>query len=219
MAITTKKYIGDRIIGGLQDANPNIDFRSIDPREVFRVVDDIVNAMARDNYFENWKLFGPRVDDGFITTWDGDNAIEVEGEEDEPSYLTFPANYAALPKNGGIDEIWPINYEFRSVIIRDHSDIRRTRRLMSGNLQGELGGCPKGGVFQFDQINVAENYAETFGMRLVVKDSSEISDTAPYPIPSNIVEEVIKRGIIYFTEKRLQPTDVVRDKQDAINRN
>jgi hypothetical protein len=217
MAIKTKKYFSDRIILGLQDAYPNIDF-NIQEREVFLVVDDIVNAMAKDNYFENWKLYGAVVDEGFVTTWDGDNAIEVIDVSDQPSYLTLPATFAALPMNGGL-EVWPMNYEFGAVRLRRHEDVRRTRHLMSGGMQGELGGYPRYPLFVFDQCDVKKNYSEKFGVRGVIKDSSAIGITDPYPVPGNISEEVIKRAIMYFTEKRIKPTDVIRDKQDAITRN
>ncbi len=218
MAIKTKKYFSDRIIMGLQDAYPNIDF-SIDQREVFTVVDDIVNSMAKDNYFENWKIYGDMVDEQFITEWSGESAVSVVDVDDQPSYLVLPASYAALPSNGGIREVWPMNYNFGSVKLRRHEDIRATRNLMSGGMQGELGGYPSGNKFFFDQIGVAKNYSPTFGVRLVIKDSTAIGIFDPYPVPSNLNEEIIRRGIQYFTEKRMKVTDIVRDKQDAINRN
>lgn len=216
MAVPTKRYFSDRIIAGLQAQYPNIDFRSIQEREVFLVVDDIINAMAKDNYLSNWKLYGATVEEGFITTWTG---LQVVDPDEAPSYITFPAVYAALPMNGGIVEVWPENYEYGAVKLRRHEDVRRTRNLMSGNMQGELGGYPKGNVFEFDQVDVGKNFSETFGMRLVVRDSSAIAVTAPFPIHSDLVEEVIRRGILFFSTKRMQPTDTIRDKNDSINRN
>lgn len=218
MAIPTKRYYSDRIQAGLQNAYPNIDFK-IQEREVFRVVDDIVNALARDNYFENWKLYGATLDEGFITTWDGDLAITVVDPEDQPSYITLPAIPIALPMNGGFVEVWPLNYEFGAVKLRRHEDVRRTRNLMSGGMQGELGGYPRGNLFVFDQVDVGKNYSDKVGLRMAIKDSSAISVTDPYPVPANLTDEIVKRGIIYFTEKRLKVTDVIRDGQDAINRN
>ena len=108
MAIPTKRYFYDRTILGLQDAYPNIDWK-IQPREVFLVIDDIVNAMAKENYFENWKLTGANTDEAYITTWADDAALTVTDVTDQPSYLTFPSIYAALPMNNGIVEIWPLN--------------------------------------------------------------------------------------------------------------
>lgn len=217
--IRSKKYYAERVLTDLQDAFRNADFK-INVREVFLVLDDIVNSMATQNYFANWKIVGgPQLDEQFITTWDGDNAIDVIDVDDQPSYINFPSNYAALPMNGGIIEVWPMNYEFGSVRLMNHSDIRRTRRLMSGNLQQELGGYPKGSVFTFNQCDVAKNYSQKFGVRLAIRDSTAISETAPYPIPSDLEETVINRAVMKFKERRMSPTDLIRDKNDALNRN
>lgn len=218
--VKSKTYFSDRIIKALQDAFPNIDFK-ISEREVFLVIDDVVNALAKENYFENWKLYGAGLDEGFITEWSGDNAIAVvdpDGGED-PSYIVMPATPAALPRHGGVVEVWPSNWEYGSVKIMDHSDIRRTRKLMSGNLQGELGGYRSGNRFVFNQTEVRKNYAETCGVRLAVKDSSEMTLTEVYPIPSNLQEIVIQRVVDHFKNRRMEPTDTVRDKNDALNRN
>jgi hypothetical protein len=217
--IYSKKYFAERVLKGLQDAFPNADLRAINEREIFLVLDDVVNSMARDNYFENWKLYGGAVDESFITTWDGDNAIAVVDPANKPSYIVLPATPAALPRHAGIDEIWPENYEYGAVRVMDHKEVRLTRRLMSGNMQGDLGGYQKGDRFEFNQVNVGKNFAPTFGVRLVVRDSTAMSLTETYPIPSNLREEVIKRAVDLFRERRMLPTDVVRDKQDAINRN
>lgn len=212
--ITTKKLISDKVIDRLQNDYPNIDFK-IQPRDVFLVVDDIVNALAKTNYIENFKLYGG-IDEGFITTWDGESAMVVVDPENQPSYFTLPAIPVALPMNGGFREIWPLNYEYGAVKIRMHEDIRRTRRLMSGNMQGELSGCPKYPVFEFDQMEVRKNYSETFGLRMVIKDSSAISENAPYPIAADLVEQVVQRAYLYFQEKRISPTDTIRDKNDKV---
>lgn len=211
--IHTKKTIADRVISRLQNDFPGIDFK-IQIREVFLVVDDIVNAMAKKNHMDNWKLGSVGLDECFITTWDGDNALTVVEEDNTQSYLTLPATPAALFMNGGIVEIWPLNFEFGAVKIRRHEDIRRTRNLMSGNMQGELGGYPRGTLFVFDQIDVRKNFSENFGCRLAIKDSTAISETAPYPVAGDLLEEVIGKAYLYFAEKRLAPTDTVRDKND-----
>lgn len=218
--IRSKKYYAERVIKDLQDAFPNADFR-IGEREVFLVIDDVVNAMAKANYFENWKLYGAGLDEGFVTTWSGDNAIDVVDPDDGegPSYIVLPATPAALPRNGGIVEIWPLNWAHGSVKIMDHGDVRRTRRLMSGDMQGQLGGFREGNNFVFNQIQVRKNFAEKMGVRLAVVDSSDILLTEVYPIPSDLQEEVIKRVVLHFKERRMAPTDTVRDKNDAINRN
>lgn len=89
---------------------------------------------------------------------------------------------------------------------------------MSGNLQGELGGYPQGNKFVFNQTEVRKNYSDKFGVRLVVKDSSALSENDPYPIPADMEEMVIDRVVLKLRERRIQPTDTVRDKVDAVNR-
>lgn len=217
--IRSKKYYAERVLTDLQDAFRNADFK-IQPREVYLVLDDIVNSLAKDDYFNNWKIVGgPQLDEQFITTWDGANALTVVDPENQPSYIVIPAHYVALPMNDGILEVWPMNYAFGAVRKRLHSDIRRTRRLMSGNMQQELGGCPVGANYVFDQIDVGATYGTKFGIRLAIRDSSAISETAPYPIPADLEEQVIARAVMRFKERRMSPTDTVRDKNDALNRN
>jgi hypothetical protein len=213
--IQTKKKVADRVISKLQNAYPNIDFRAIQIREVFFVVDDIVNSLARANYFQNWKLGIAGVDEAFITTWDGANAITVVDPEGAQSYIELPATPVALPMGDGI-EVWPTNFEYGAVRQRKHSDIRRTRNLMSGNMQLQLGGYRAGTRFVFDQINVGKNFAQTMGVRLPIKDSTSISETANYPIAADVLEEVIDRAVLYFFEKRESPTDTVRDGNDKV---
>lgn len=216
--IQTKKKVADRVISKLQNAYPNIDFRAIQIREVFLVVDDIINSKARENYFNNWKLGAAGVDEAFMTTWDGDSAIAVVDVENQESYIELPATPVALPMGDGI-EVWPMNFEHGAVRQRRHSDIRRTRTLMSGNMQHQLGGYRLGTRFVFDQVDVGKNFAKTMGVRLPIKDSTAISETASYPIAGDMMEEIIDTAVKYFFEKRVAPTDTVRDGNDALNRN
>lgn len=215
----TKKYFADRVLLGLQDSPGfNIDWK-IQPREIFFIVDDIVNSLAKQNYIENMKLFGGNTDEQFITTWSGDTAITVVDPEDQPSYIVLPAQYVALPMNGGIAEVWPENYEYGAVKIMRHEDVRRTRKLMSGNLQHELGGYPVGNKFVFNQVSVGKNFSDKFGVRLVIRDSSAIGETDAYPVPADLEEQVIQRAIEFCLKKRVSPTDTIRDQNDALTRN
>lgn len=212
--IKTKRYYADRVILGLQNDYPNEDFK-IQHREVFLVMDDVVNKLAEENYFENWKLSGQNVDEQFITRWD---EIEVIDQVDEkPSYFTFPSNYAAIGNNRGIDEIWPLKYQLEgqdhSVVIMTHSEYRRYKNLPAGKLEGRLGGYPKGKIFQFTSCGVKAKYGNV-GLALVIRSSADIADDAPYPVPANKELDVIGLVKQYFVDKRSQPTDQVRDGKD-----
>jgi len=148
--IKTKRFYAQRVIEQLQNDYPNLDLK-IDERDVFPVMDDAVNKLAAQNYFDNWKFTGEGIDEAFITTFP---EVEVTDQEDEqPSYFTFPSNYAELPKNRGIDEIYPLQFQQRgqdfSVVIMSHTDYRRFKNLYAGSLEGRLGGYPEGMKFIF----------------------------------------------------------------------
>lgn len=217
--ILNKKNIADRVIARLQASYPTIDMRWLRLPYVYIVVDDQANAMAKANYFQNWKLGWQGVDECFVTTWDGANGITVVDVDGDQSYIELPATPVSLPGNSGVLEVWPQNFAFGEVHLRQHADIRRTRKLMSGNMQGELGGCVKGTRFMFDQIGVGKKYSLKFNVRLVVKDSTAISETAPYPIAADLVDELVERAYLYLAGKRNEIQDTVRDGNDSPNRN
>lgn len=212
--IKTRKYYSDRVILALQNGYQNIDFK-IQEREVFPVIDDVVNKLAEKDYFDNWRMTGQGVDEHFVTEFE---EIEViDQDNDKPSYFVFPSNWAALPNNRGIDEIWPLKFKMKgndhSVVVMTHSDFRRYKSLYAGKLEGRLGGYPKGINFEFTTCGVKKKYGN-MGLRLVVRSSADISNTAPYPIPANREGEVIGAVVQYFITKREEPTDEVRDSND-----
>lgn len=214
--IKSKRYYAERVILGLQNRLPNIDFK-IDEREVFLALDDVVNGYAEKNYFDNWKLTGEGVDEQFITTFEEVTVVDPDNENEVPSYFDIPANYAALPNNRGIDEIWTLKYQINgnnnSVVVMAKGDVRRYSNLQAGRMGGRLYGYPQGTRFYFSKHGVKAKYGNV-GVRLVVRDSSAIAIDAPYPIPSNYEGIVIDSVIEYFSSKRVQPTDTVRDKND-----
>jgi hypothetical protein len=211
-----KSWYAEQVLIELQDDFRNVDFK-IDEREVYLRIDAIVNEMATANYFSNWKLTGAGIDEGFITTWEP--VTVVDQANGLPSYLTLPSNYAALPKNAGIDEIYPIDFKDEnqsSCIIMSHSDYRRFLSNPAGKFSGRLAGYPEGNIFKFTTCEVKKKYGN-MGVRLVVKDSSQIGATDIYPIPSDMENKLITTVVEWFRARRLQPTDSVRDNKDAVN--
>jgi len=211
----TKKWYAEQVLRQLENAPLNIDFK-IDEREVFPRLDAVVNSMAKQNFFENWKVFGAEVDEQYITTWP--EVVVTDQNNGRPSFLTLPANYAALPNNKGIDEIWPLKYgEYnQSVIIMQHRDIRLFQNSMAGNLQLRLGGYPQGRTFFFTDCGVKGKYGN-MGVRLVGISSADIAADAPYPIPADMEQTVIQNVVEWFMDRRAQPTDIVRDGNDKSN--
>jgi len=174
-----------------------------------------VNKLAAQDYFENWKMTGQGIDSQFLTWWD--EIVVSDFGDDKPSEFTFPSNYAALPNNRGIEEIYPLKFQQRgndhSVVIMSHSEYRGYKDLYAGKLEGRLGGYPRGDKFIFTSCGVKSKYGN-MGLGLVVRSSSDIAIDAPYPIPSNWEGEVIKQVMTFFVMKRAEPTDEVRDAKD-----
>jgi hypothetical protein len=213
--IKTKKNYAEQVLRELENAPMNIDFK-IDEREVFLRLDAVVNDLARQNFFDNWKIYGPEVDEQFITTWP--EVTVVDQTNGRPSYLTIPSNYAALPNNKGIDECWPLKYgEYnQSVIIMSHRDLRLYQNSMAGNLQLRLGAYPQGRQLIFTECGVKGKYGN-MGLRLVGISSGDIAASDPYPIPADKEQLVITTVVEWFRSRRAQPTDIVRDGNDKSN--
>lgn len=215
----TKRFYAERVKDGILNQYQNSDIK-IDERLIFTALDSAVNSLARANYFANWKLVGGRVDSQFITYWDGEDAIAVIDLQDgKPSYFDLPVNYAALPRNGGIEEIWMQKYgkSNHSVVIIDHRDVRLYSSNMASNVQGRISGYVQGTRFYFNNpdsgCKIKAKYGNV-GLSLVVRDSTDIAIDAPYPIPADMEDEVIKKTIEFYVGKRLMPVDKVRDTND-----
>lgn len=215
----TKRFFAESIMRELQNANITNDIK-IDEREVFNRIDSIVNSLARQSFFENWKMTGAGIDSQFLTTWDGDSALTVTDPDKEiPSYFTLPLNYADLPRNRGIDEIWPKRWSSvnHSVVIQSRRDLRLYSSNMAGGLEGRLAGYPDNGKFVFTSPNNGCSIGKKYGdmcISLVVRDSSLIGLDAPYPIPADKEDRVIEMLVEWFRQRRVQPPDRVRDQVD-----
>lgn len=214
--IGSKRWVAQQVLVELQNDKPNIDFK-IDEREVFLRMDAEVNQMARQSFFDNWKFSGANIDEQFLTRWDGESAITVVDQPNgQPSYLELPAAWVDLPRNRGIDEIWPLEYgEYnQSVVITSHRDKRLYQNNKAGNMQGRLSGYPTGRRFVFNECNVAKKYGNKFGVSLVIRDSSQIGYDEIYPIPADKLKALIMILVVWFRSRREQPTDRVRDSND-----
>lgn len=210
----TKRQYSERILIRLQNDHRNIDFK-INERQVFLMMDEVVNSLAADNYFANWKLSGAGIDEGFITTFE---PVSITDPSDgNYSYLDIPCNYAALPKNRGIDGVYPLKYTTtnqQSVIIMSHMEYRQFMNNPARGMEGRLWGFLKGMRLTFGTCEVGKKYGRDWGVRLVVRDSSQIGNDQWYPIPSDFEEDLIERVVEKLLGKRATPTDSVRDNKD-----
>lgn len=215
MSLKTKRFYAQRVISLIMNNEPNMDFK-IDERDIFVQLDAVVNQYAEQNYFDNWKVSGEGIDEHFITEF---SPITVIDQEDGlPSYFDFPINYAALPNNRGIDEIFPLKFreegaQSSPVVVMSNLESRRYGNLQAGSMQGRLSGYPKGRRFMFRQCGVKAEYGD-MAVRLVIRDSTEIGVDEFYPIPSNFENRIVSEVAAWFLKKRANPTDTVRDKND-----
>jgi hypothetical protein len=217
--MTTKRLLAQAILNELSNDRLNIDFH-IDEREVFLRMDQEVNQMARASFFENWQVSGAYLDNQFITEWSGDNGITVVDVEDQPSYLVLPASYIDLPRNAGIQEIWPLEYGAynQSVVIISHGDLRLYQNNKAGNMQHRLHGYPAGvNKFVFSEENVGERYSSKFGVRLAIRDSSAIAADAPYGIPADKEKALVMVLVDWFRKRIMFGSDKVRDSNTVNN--
>lgn len=210
----TKIWFAQQILNELENDKRTIDFK-IDEREVFLRLDSMVNEMARQNYFDNWKLSGTGIDEQFMTTWLDIGVIDQDNSL--PSYLELPARYVALPRNGGIEEIWPTRYVTKnqpSVVIITHRDLRLYASNPAGNLEGRLAGYPLGfSRFYFTTCEVKKKYGN-MGVRLIIRDSSVIENDQPYPVPADKEQELIAGCVDWFRARQKGGADEVRDNKD-----
>jgi hypothetical protein len=219
--IKSKVFYAERVIRSLQNDYPNIDWK-IDEREVFPFLDDVVNMLAAKGYLDNWKRGnGAAIDEQYITEFADIEIVDPKDEDGEPtgalSYLALPGNYVDLPNNRGIDEVYPqevTQNNQQSVVVISHNDYRRYANNMAANSQGRLTAFVKGRQLVFTECSVGAKYGDKFTIRLVIRDASQIDDDAPYPIAANMEGIVVEMVTKQFYDKRMQPTDIVRDKND-----
>jgi hypothetical protein len=210
----TKKFFAAQVLSSIANDFPNIDVK-VEEREIFILMDAVVNELAAKNYFENWKFGGYGVDEQFITTWE--DVTVVDQENGLPSYFIFPANYVGLPRNGGISEIYPMKWiseDQPPVVVISHEDYRRYRSNPAGNMQGRLYGYPQGNRFYFATTCQVKKDFGNMGVRLVIRDSTQIANDQPYGIPADKENMVIATCVAWYRAKREEPTDAVRDNKD-----
>lgn len=193
-------------------ADPLTSDHKIFPREVFPRLDAIVNAMAKDAQLANWEQNYGGTSEMYLTTWGLNNdAIPVTDPDSEgQSYFDLPVNYIDLPRNGGINQIIPMENAEVTVIITTLREHRLYKNTPAGDLQGKLAAYPIGSRMFFNRANVKADYGDMI-LRLAVRDSSVISDSAPYPIPADKEHVVIKAAIAWFKDRIAMGSDLVRD--------
>src|SRR5690349_17815467 len=100
----TRLWFAEQILLNLQDSNRNRD-EKIDVREIYPIMDNQVNQLAKLGFFENWKLGFGGIDDLYTTTFEW--VVVTDPANSGPSYFSLPVtSYVTLQKNQGIQDIY-----------------------------------------------------------------------------------------------------------------
>lgn len=220
MALRTKYSYADEVLLGVRAQYPGRDIH-IDPREIFLKLDQWVNDRAKAGFLLNWKVFkSQHIDEGYLTRWEYITVTDPDNKA--PSYFQIPAQYAELPDNQGINQVYFENSftstktkYFNPVIITSFKDLSSYRNTVGEYLEGRISCYPRGGFMYFDRGEINTKYGR-IGLALVVRDASAITDDAAYPIPADIQKTMINEIIEFYRLKLLQPQDNIKDATSTI---
>lgn len=215
MSLRTKLYYGEQVLLELSSQLRNRD-EKIELREAIIRIDAIVNQFARDGILLNWKMgYTNSIGDQFVTTWEF--LTVTDPANGEPSYVALPSHYVELPDNRGIDQVYFQNSfsavkkkYFDPIIIRSYKAFATYRNNRAGRMEGRISCAPKNGNLVFDRGNINATYGP-IGLRMVVRDSSEIADDAPYPIAADQEQLIISTCVDWFRARQSQRPDLIRD--------
>lgn len=216
--IRTRQYYSEQVLNNLAGSGLRNRDERIDQREVYPVLDAIINRLAKENYLENWKAGFGALDELWITRFEW--ITPTDSDDEGPSTIALPATYAPLPKLQGISEVYFENSfdavtkkYFDTVLVISQSDSRSYRNNPAGQLQGRISCWPSGTSLVFNKANIGADYGRV-GMALVIKSAFDISDQAPYPIPASAESQLIQEATDIFLKRRFTPSDKIRDAVD-----
>jgi len=215
MSLRTKLYYGEQVLLELNSQLRNRD-EKVSIREAIIRIDAIVNAFAKEGILQNWKMGATNsIDENFLTRWEWLDITDPTNSA--PSYFQIPSHYVQLLDNRGIDQVYfensfasPLKKYFDPVIIRNAKSSAAYRSNRAGKMEGRLWGYPQNGNFVFGRGNIAATYGRV-GIALVVRDSSAIGDTDPYPIAADQEQLIIQTAVQWFRERQAQQPDLIRD--------
>lgn len=214
--IRTRKGYAERVLNEVYPTRGRDE--KIDIREVYLVLDQMVNEYAKLGYLENMRMGYNGVDEQFITTFE--NISVTDPANGTPSYFVSPANYVNLPNNEGIVDVYFMNTfsalkkkYFDPIIITTFANNRGYRKSMANNLEGRLSVYPMGANIVFDRGNINTTYG-TVGARLVIRRAEDITDDAPYPVAGDLENKLISTCVEWFKSRRGTPVDLIKDGND-----
>lgn len=213
--IKTRQYYGEQVLNNIAGASLRNRDERVDIREVYLVIDQIVNRLAKEGFLENWKMGFGGVDELWLTRFEW--LEPTDADDDGPSYVTLPATYSPLPKLQGINEVYFENSfdsvkkkYFDTIMVISRREFVDYRNNPAGNLEGLVACYPQGNTLVFNKPNINAVYGRV-GMALVIKSSFDIADSAPFPIPASIESQLIQEATDIFLKRRFTPGDAVRE--------
>lgn len=215
MALRTKIYYAEQVLEQLKLPLRNRDDK-VDIREVYVAMDNWINEKAKEGFIENMRLMNSMVDEQYITTFEN---LTITDNGKQPSVLTLPSNYVALPNNQGIQDVYFMNDStkkkyFDPVLITNFRDIAGYRSQMAFNNQGRLSVAPKDGNLVFNIGGVGATYGNA-AVRLVIKSAFDISNDAQYPIPADQAAQMVIDVTTYFLGRPNTAAANLRNNLDA----
>jgi hypothetical protein len=123
----------------------------------------------------------------------------------------------ALPRNGGIVQVYLEKNYFDPIAILTAPEATTIRNTLAGNLEGRLGVYPRGRKMYFKgRQDIAAKYGGA-GLQLVIRDSADVADDAPYPMDAGMEQMVLEKAIAFFRDRKNQGADTVRESVDTAN--
>lgn len=206
MAIKTKDYFAEQVQLKINPGGRPKDEKIKKP-EIILVMDQVMNFLASQNFTENFILHGRRdVADQYLATFED----VVITDNTTNSEITLPAEYADLPMNQGIYEVYPTNDIKARFFVVTSRNSRRRKNLMEGNMENGVFCYPVGDKLIFSKNNLKVVH-KTLTVRLVVTDSANITASARYPVPPNKEKEFIDMVYEYFTQGTVLEEDILND--------
>lgn len=201
--VTTKRIISDQVLFRLNGGWPSISFK-IQKEDIWKATEQKVNTIFKTEQFSINLPSGETIPDGLMVATYEDVSVERSGAGRSKS--TLPVIPISLPKNAGIQMIYPIINTTDSgdktygnpliPLVQGQQELLQTDSLLN-DLLGRFGYTPNGATIFYTKD------LTTFGiskvdMKLVVFDISSTTEDDVLPIPKDYEERIVNELVEQF---------------------